>query len=130
MTDEITQYLIVRTDLAMSPGKVAAQVGHGVQLAMRLVERQVSENPIGIEAMNRAVNLCEWENGDYPKVILGGTKRDFEKLCSIDGITSKMVKVIDNGRTEIPAGSMTCLAFVPMPKSMAKKWVGRLRLYK
>lgn len=126
MTDEIVMYLVARTDLHMSPGKLAAQVGHGVQLAMRQAEHA--------DLGGFAGWLDQWENGDYPKVVLGGDKRDFEKLCAKAAedadLFFSMVKVIDNGRTEIPAGSMTVLAFVPMPKSRAKQWVGRLRLYK
>ena len=126
MTDEIVMYLCVRTDLPMSPGKVAAQVGHGVQLAIRRAEV--------LTVTKNSDDLRNWEAGDYAKVILGGDKRDFEKLCKLASedatLGSRLVKVIDNGRTEVPAGSMTILAFVPMRKSEAKKWVGRLRLYR
>jgi len=118
MTDELVMYIVARTELTMSPGKLAAQVGHGVQLAMRKAEKEGSSP------------LAAWESNDYPKVILGGTIRDFEKLSRDRALDGLMVSVFDNGRTEVPAGSMTVLAFVPMRKSLAKKWVGRLRLYK
>ena len=39
MSEEIVMYIIVRNDLGMSPGKVAAQVGHGVELAINLGRR-------------------------------------------------------------------------------------------
>lgn len=126
----LTMYLLIRTDLPMSPGKVAAQVGHGVQLAMRKAELP---NWRATGGVNYAERLHEWEAYDYPKVILGATKRDFDKLCKLASedvaLANSMVRVVDLGRTEIPAGSFTCLGFVPMPKTEAKKWVGRLRLY-
>lgn len=125
-TDELVMYLVVRSDLSMSPGKVAAQVGHGVQLAIRRSEVR--------NVVDDSYTLRDWEAGDYAKVVLAGDKRDFEKLCKLASedatLANSMVRVVDNGRTEIPAGSFTCLAFVPMRKSEAKKWVGRLRLYR
>lgn len=128
MTDEeIVMYLIARTDLGMSSGKLAAQVGHGVQLAMRKAEQN---NPFDDDASA----LQRWEANDYPKIVLGGDKRDFERMLKLAGesqaVGSRLVRVVDNGRTEIPEGSITVLAFVPMRRVLGKQWFKRLRLYK
>lgn len=125
--DELVMYLIARTDLNMSPGKLAAQVGHGVQLAMRKAE---GNSPFDDDASD----LRDWESNDYPKIVLGGEKRDFDRLLKqaseSQALSSRMVKVIDNGRTEVPVGSITVLALVPMSKETGRQWLKRLRLYK
>jgi peptidyl-tRNA hydrolase, PTH2 family len=122
MTDEIVMYLIARQDLGMSPGKLAAQVGHGVQLAMRAAERCSPE---------MAAQLRRWEASSYAKIVLGVP--DLPALDVVAGEVWKagfeFVRVVDEGRTEI-ARATTCIALVPMPKSRAAPVVGKLRLYK
>jgi peptidyl-tRNA hydrolase, PTH2 family len=123
VTDDLVMYLVARSDLGMSPGKLAAQVGHGVQLAMRLAERMYAL--AGVQDNQ----LTQWERNSYPKVVLGATGKELMALCEKvpHGL---LAKVIDEGRTEIPRGTYTCVAFVPMLKSDAQQWVKRLRLYK
>ncbi len=119
-SDEVVMYIVARTDVQMSPGKLAAQVGHGVHLALNLART--------IHGMGSGF-LIPWENNSYPKIILGGDSKDFARLCErVPG--GLLAKVVDEGRTEIQRGTMTCLALVPLPKTGAKQWVGRLRLFK
>ncbi len=112
--NEIVQYFVVRNDLGMSPGKVAAQVGHGVELA-------------GIYANRLLEHLTE--NPPCAKIVLQGNKQDFDKIeKEFDGWF--YIKVIDEGRTEIEPGQATVIAFLQKPKYVLKQRLSHLKLYK
>jgi len=130
-------YLVFRGDLKLSKGKVAAQAGHAVQLCLRAIER--SKNPLA-QAL-----LTEWERGSYPKIalkvrderawdllkgLLNATRvSGLEFYGGLDGIEPIYAVVVDEGRTEIPAGTETCLALMPLPRPTAHTYVGDLPLY-
>lgn len=117
MSDEYVMYLVVRTDLGMSPGKVAAQVGHGVQLAMRWAELDEG----------RSIALENWEGADYPKVVLAADSKQFADLLKTD---QPSVAVEDTGRTELVGNNLTVLAFCPATRTEMRPIVGHLKLYK
>ena len=114
---EVVMYLIVRNDLGMSPGKVAAQVGHGVELAIATGKRfyqhyQVSDPPTtkivlqaNLSEFNNIINDC-WPNYQVYDV------------------------VVDEGRTEIEPGSKTVLAFAAMPRYVLGPMLAHLKTYK
>lgn len=112
---EIVIYLIVRNDLNMSPGKVAAQCGHGVELALNQGKRYAPN----------------WIPNDPPctKIVL---QADFSEMKSLLETISTIhsCSVIDEGRTEIEPGSLTVISMIPMPKHLAKPFVSHLKLYK
>lgn len=108
--DEIVMYFVAREDLKMSPGKLAAQVGHGVQyiLARTLTSKEIEW-------------FYEWKNGSSAKVVL--SVPSLEKLVELaeilDNAWIPYARVIDQ-KTE------TVLALAPMPRSIAKPYVGLL----
>lgn len=112
---EIVLYLVVRNDLGMSPGKVAAQVGHGVELALSLGRR----------------HFPHWTPKDPPcaKIVLMANRHEMEKLCN-DFDSNMLAKVIDEGRTEVPPWSLTVVAFVPAPKGSLMNDLKHLKLYR
>ena len=121
--DEIVMYIILRTDLHMSPGKAGAQIGHAVHLAIREAERARIGGESGW--------LDTWERGSYPKIILAARSENeligiFQELEK-DDISA--VFVVDEGRTEIKPGK-TAIGVVPNPKSRASKILGGLPLYR
>lgn len=63
-SDEIVMYILVRGDLGMSKGKIAAQAGHAVQRAIRAVENLSIERPMSGFASGRLVatprSHCDW----------------------------------------------------------------------
>lgn len=113
---------MARTDLKMSPGKLAAQVGHAVQLAIRNAETREASSLL----------LREWEKGSYAKVVLGMKSLEEMSALGFDLMTRgyPFVVVEDEGRTEITGKNQTCLALIPLRKSNAFKMVGHLRLYR
>lgn len=135
-TDPITMYLVVRTSLNMSVGKVSAQVGHAVGLLTSWYyeewERR-QDNGFGtgeFKFTDRQMNLfLEWMQKDYGKVVLAADDKEFEKLEQ-EFREPAMVVVKDNGYTELEPGSKTVLGFLPMRKSERTKLLKRLQLLK
>jgi peptidyl-tRNA hydrolase, PTH2 family len=113
--DEIVMYLIVRSSLGMPKGKIAAQVGHGVQLIIRAIEAQGGPRD--------KLWLEEWELQSYTKLVLKADDEEFFKPRSAFGRY-----VVDEGRTAVEAGSRTVYAMAPMPKSRAAPYVEGLKL--
>lgn len=120
--DEVVMYIVIRGDLGMPKGKIAAQAGHAVQLAIRAVER--SDDPEAIR------HLQEWEGGSYVKIALRADGEEALRALAGQltdaGITCPLVT--DEGRTAIPAGTLTALATQPLPRSRVAPLVAGLRL--
>lgn len=108
----------VRTDLGMTPGKVAAQVGHATLGAYKAAR---SKTPGLVRA---------WERSAQPKIALAvGSEREANALHnSARRLGLPVYMVVDAGRTQIAAGSMTVLAVGPAPKSKIDRVTGHLRL--
>jgi PTH2 family peptidyl-tRNA hydrolase len=129
--DEVTMYIIVRADLKMSKGKIAAQAGHAVQLAIRATER-AARDAVRLERLDcdDDLRLKAWEGGSYAKVVLRVDSAEaLESLeRHLDAGRVVFARVVDEGRTEIPAGTVTALGIQPMPRSRMTSLVGHLRL--
>jgi len=111
MDDELVEYFVVNSELNMSCGKIAAQVGHVATM-------------IAIGKNNKRWDLFwQWYESDQKKIILRGKQKDLEKL-----IGQGFYFIRDNGLTEIPYGSLTVVGLPPMLKSDAQKFVKRLQL--
>ena len=111
--------LIVRNDLKMTPGKVAAQCSHATLKAFRESKRSCPKI------------LKKWEMNGEPTVVL---KVDDEKSllalasrASKVGLTVSLIK--DAGRTQIAPGSTTVLGLGPGPVGLIDHISGHLRLY-
>jgi peptidyl-tRNA hydrolase len=120
--DEVVQYLIIRADLKLLAGKLAAQAGHAVPLAMRAVERS------GDERTRR--HLERWESGSYTKIALATEGAEaLATLC--DDLSRHQVihaRVVDEGRTVIEPDTVTAVGLQPLPKTEARPFVGKLKL--
>ena len=79
---ELVEYIIVNVDLGMSPGKIAAQVGH--------VCGMVAEKEAGTEKYQK------WKNNyDFKKIVLAAHEKTLLKL------ENQFYSVRDKGYTEI-----------------------------
>jgi PTH2 family peptidyl-tRNA hydrolase len=101
VNSEPKMVLVVRTDLGMGKGKIAAQVAHAAVAA-------VLEGPHG------AV-FGDWLRAGQPKVVLKvAGEADLADLCARAGAAGLPVQAIhDAGRTQVAAGTMTCCAIGP-----------------
>jgi peptidyl-tRNA hydrolase len=119
--DPVRMYIIVRKDLKMSVGKVAAQVGHAVQLFMNTWE---FERTHGDVAPVRQALAREWSEGEYGKIVLAASDAEFDQISKEGPVAAY---VIDNGHTEVPAKTTTCLALWPMKKSARSTLLKQLK---
>ena len=109
------QAMIVRTDLKMGKGKIAAQCCHGA---------------IGAYKKSPQDKIRKWENEAYAKVVLKVKTKDelleLKKLADQNGISSYLV--VDAGRTQIPTSSVTVLALGPDEDKIIDEVTGDLKL--
>ena len=109
------QVMIVRTDLKMRKGKIAAQCCHG---------------SIGAYKKTDPKKIRKWENEAYAKVVLKvQTKEELlelKKQADKKGISNYLV--IDAGRTQIPTSSITVLALGPDEDEILDEVTGDLKL--
>lgn len=110
--NELIQYIVVNSDLSMSPGKIAAQVGHVCTIC---AFKWIDDN-----------TFRKWYFNDQKKVVLQAHEGDIKKLIQ-HGFD---MFILDNGLTEIPSGSLTALSLGVMAREDAKPYVKRLQLLK
>lgn len=108
-----------RYDLAMSPGKLAAQVGHGIHSLCRESDEDLIE---------------EWEHEDSSsKIVVLGVK-DQDKLLQVvhraESLGVGAFPIEDAGRTEVDPGTMTVAAIGPCYEGLIDLITGSLRPYK
>ena len=110
--------IVVRDDLKMSPGKLAAQVAHAAVTC-------------ALEAKARKPKwFAEWYSEGQRKVVL--RVRDLEELKVLAnkakhaGLTNTIIA--DAGLTELPPNTATCLGVGPAPEGDVDKITGSLPL--
>ncbi|MAH42184.1 aminoacyl-tRNA hydrolase [archaeon] len=109
------QIIVVRNDLKMSKGKIAAQSAHA-----------------SVEASDRVSTSKknDWKSGGMKKVVL---KVDsLSKLKEIkkkaDNLNIKNALITDAGRTELKPGTITVLGIGPDNDEKLDKITGKLKL--
>lgn len=117
--DPYVMYLVVREPSTMSTGKLAAQVGHGVELVIR-----ANFSTAGVD-LAEASAYTHWAHADSTKIVLAASSAEFEKLKAVP---QRHFVVVDLGYTELPANTETVMAFWPMRKSERNKSLKRLRV--
>ncbi|XP_004434853.1 peptidyl-tRNA hydrolase 2, mitochondrial isoform X2 [Diceros bicornis minor] len=116
---EYKMILVVRNDLKMGKGKVAAQCSHAAVSAYQQIQRRNPEL------------LQQWEYCGQPKVVVKAP--DEETLVELLthakmlGLTVSLIQ--DAGRTQIAPGSRTVLGIGPGPADLIDKVTGHLKLY-
>jgi len=114
--DAPVMYLVVRASLGMSPGKLAAQVGHAVQVTCLRYPDSVGLQKEHFE---------RWLRAQYPKVVLRASDAEFD---AVKAVYPDSNVVVDSGRTELVPGTETVVGFWPMPKGLRTKALKRLRV--
>jgi peptidyl-tRNA hydrolase, PTH2 family len=115
---EYKQVIVIRSDLKLSKGKLAAQVAHASLGTYRNA----------LQTHKKAVE--EWENSGEKKVVL-----KVEGLAELHEIKKKagqfglpLCLISDAGRTELPAGTTTALGIGPAKESEIDKITGHLKM--
>jgi len=114
---EIKQVIVVRTDLDMGKGKIAAQVGHACVLGAEHVRKS---NSAWFE---------EWWNGQEKVVVKVSSLKELEevKKGAIE-LDIPWSEVTDAGHTQIAPGTTTCISLGPAPEEKIDKITGELKL--
>ncbi|KAM0321732.1 hypothetical protein ACHAQA_009971 [Verticillium albo-atrum] len=125
--EECKLVLVVRTDLGMTKGKMAAQSSHATLACYKVLSRAaVKKGPSSPEARL----LDRWERLGQAKIAVQVKGEDeLKKLraaARAEGVTAEVIA--DAGRTQIEAGSLTVLGVGPAPKSLVDKITGHLKL--
>ncbi len=114
---DIKQVVVVRTDLDMGRGKIAAQVGHACVLGAEHVRRSHPEW------------YQTWWSGQE-KIILkvsGIKELQAIKRHAID-LNLPWSEVSDAGHTQLAPGTTTCISIGPAPENLIDKITGDLKL--
>ncbi|KAL1849224.1 hypothetical protein Plec18170_007515 [Paecilomyces lecythidis] len=117
--EEVKLVLVVRTDLGMTKGKIAAQCGHATLACYKYYLANSPNSPI----------LRRWERGGQAKVALQVKSEEDILLLQAQAISLGLcARVIqDAGRTQIASGSRTVLGILG-PKSVVDSVTGHLKL--
>ena|ERR1700733_6079702 len=127
--DPITMYIIVREELGMGVGKIAAQCCHACQaVLLHYFKAQI----IGAKLHGLPTNESEqvktttdWLANGSRKITLKANEKEW---LALKNEFSKIVFIIsDNGLTQLKPNTETCMAFSPMRKSLVSKNVKKLQ---
>lgn len=109
------QVIVINGSLGMSPGKLAAQACHAA-----------------IGAFERATPkaIATWQEFGVTKIVLGCECEDDLLALKAKAVEYHLPNflVVDAGRTEIKAGSVTALGIGPADDHLINKITGALRL--
>lgn len=110
--------MVVRRDLGMGTGKIAAQVAHAAVMA---AERTKDKKPEW---------FYEWFEGGQAKVVVKVQSLDelMEVRKHAESLKLPVAQVNDSGLTQIPPGTTTCIGIGPAPAELVDKVTNRLKL--
>lgn len=118
MSFEYKMVIVTRSDLNLSPGKLAAQVAHAAVICALDTKKKNSKwfNKWQNEGGKKAVVKVESEQDFYP------LKEKAKNLKIIAHI------ITDAGHTEIPEGTITVLGIGPAPDNIIDQVTGDLSI--
>lgn len=112
------QVIVVRTDIKMSKGKIAAQAGHAAVSAAEYARK------------NRPEWWNPWINEGQCKIAVKVSSEkeilELEKKARIASLPIALI--VDRGLTELPPETTTCLGIGPAPSNKVDSVTGNLRL--
>lgn len=112
---ELKQVILVRMDLNMPAGKLAAQVAHASVEAMLKAPKELFE---------------AWKRQGYKKVVLKvadkAQLREYLKRAKQEKLRPTLIR--DAGRTVLAPGTETCLGIGPDEESKIDKVTGDLQM--
>jgi len=116
--DECKLVLVVRSDLDMTTGKIAAQCAHATLACYKAL------------SLTNPALLRHWERAGQTKIALRCHSEDEMLLLQAQAQSLNICarSIQDAGRTQIAAGSRTVLGMGPAPARLVNQVTGKLRL--
>lgn len=116
------QAIVVRRDLRLGKGKLAAQVAHAsCEAVFNILERGNSVWREWLES---------WKRSGQEKVVLRvDTLKELLELynkAKVAGLPTSLIR--DAGHTQVPPGTITAIAIGPAPEHEIDKITGHLKL--
>jgi PTH2 family peptidyl-tRNA hydrolase len=114
---EYKQIIIIRNDLKMGKGKIAAQAAHA---SLEAYEKTLKEKPEWVST---------WKKTGQAKIVLKTqTKKELTELFENikKEVPATMIK--DAGKTQIEAGEPTAIGIGPCPETKVNKFTKNLKL--
>ncbi|TKJ17052.1 aminoacyl-tRNA hydrolase [Candidatus Woesearchaeota archaeon B3_Woes] len=109
------QVILVRKDLKLPKGKLAAQVSHA---------------SVGALLKSHKDDISKWRNQGMKKVILKVADEKelfkFKQLAEDNGLTAELIT--DAGKTVVEPGTITCLGIGPDKEEKIDKITGSLKM--
>jgi PTH2 family peptidyl-tRNA hydrolase len=114
----LKQVIVVRSDLKMGKGKLAAQVAHA---SLSSAEEARSRRPEWFD---------EWKETGQAKVVLkASSETDLrELLTKAKSLRIPSSLVEDRGLTQLDPGTVTCIGIGPAPDERVNLVTGHLKL--
>ncbi|MBI5553222.1 MAG: peptidyl-tRNA hydrolase [Candidatus Diapherotrites archaeon] len=111
------QVLVVRTDLEMGKGKIAAQCAHA---SLAAYQKTIQKEPEWVRG---------WEASGSAKVVLKvAGKKELLELFETIKKRLPTALIIDAGKTQIEPNEPTCIGIGPAPQTEADKFTSQLKL--
>ncbi len=112
------QVIVVRKDLGMGTGKLAAQVAHAAVMAVEITK------------MRNLNWFNSWFKAGQAKVVVKvqtlGELLEIRKHA--ESLRLTVAEIQDSGLTQIPAGTVTCIGIGPGPSGLIDKVKNHLKL--
>jgi PTH2 family peptidyl-tRNA hydrolase len=112
---EFKQMILIRKDLKMSKGKIAAQASHA---------------SVGALLKSHKDDIKKWKDQGMKKVILAVKDEkellEYKEDAQDAGLVVSLVT--DAGRTEVMPGTVTCLGIGPHPVDKIDPVTGKLKM--
>jgi len=110
--------MVVRRDLGMGTGKIAAQVAHASVMAVEKTKA------------HRRGWFDSWFEAGQAKVVVKvhGMDELMEVRKRAESLKLPVVQVQDSGLTQIPPGTTTCIGIGPAPTELVDKVTSGLKL--
>jgi len=114
-------YIVINNNLSMGKGKIVAQACHVACQVTRILHGTNNEK------------YDNWLRAGEAKIVLKATEKEINELIdkydnSKTSENNRCVYIHDAGFTQIPAGSLTAIAFFPIQKKDAPKEISKLKL--
>jgi PTH2 family peptidyl-tRNA hydrolase len=115
---DFKQVIVVRRDIDMGTGKIAAQVAHAAVMGAEKVK------------ISRREWFKTWFAAGQAKVVV--KVKSIEELMEVrkraEELHLPVVQVQDSGLTQIPSGTITCIGIGPAPSDLIDEVTFELKL--